>query len=120
MKLISFVLILFSLTELVYCQNDTIKASYNGNSDIREYVQRNVVFPPYAVENGIDGTVIYSFKVTKEGCVDSVLFKKTPHKSFNKEIQKVLLNTNCKWKPAYINGKPVDIWIDSKAVFIVQ
>jgi outer membrane biosynthesis protein TonB len=120
MKRIFFVLLLFSFTGMAYCQNDTIKASFNGNTDIREYVQKNVMYPPYAVENGIDGTVFYSFKVTKEGCVDSILFKKTPHRSFNTEIQRVLLKTNCKWKPAYNNGIPVDVWIDSKAVFIVQ
>ena len=120
MKRISFVLLLFSFTGIANCQNDTIKASYNGNTDIREYVQRNVMYPPYAVENGIDGTVFYSFKVTKEGCVDSILFRKTPHRSFNTEIQKVLLTTNCKWKPAYYKGRPVDVWIESKAVFIVQ
>jgi hypothetical protein len=76
MKRIFFVLLLFSFTGMAYCQNDTIKASFNGNTDIREYVQKNVMYPPYAVENGIDGTVFYSFKVTKEGCVDSILFKK--------------------------------------------
>jgi len=120
MKRISIVLLLFGLTGMVYCQNDTIKASYNGVTDIREYVQRNVNYPPYAVENGIDGTVLYSFKVTKEGCVDSVVFKKTPHGSFNMEIGKILFTTNCKWKPAYYNGSPVDVWIDSKAVFILR
>lgn len=112
-------IILFGFINL-YGQTDTIPPKYKTYYDIREYVQRNVKYPPYAAENGISGTVKFEIKITSEGCIDSILIKETPHVSFDKQIIKILKKTKCDWEPAMYNKNPVDFWIKSKAVFVTQ
>lgn len=120
MKKLVILILLFFVTLNTYCQSDTIAATYLNYTDFREYVQTKVRYPHYAIENGLQGVVKYSIRINKSGCIDSVIFKESPHESFNVEIKKVLDKTKCRFKPAHFHSIPIDIWMDLKAIFVMQ
>ncbi len=64
----------------------------------RNWVQSNVKFPQIALENGIQGRVILSFVIERDGRLTNIKVLQTPDRSLSEEAIRVL-NKSPKWTP---------------------
>ena len=76
------------------------KASFMGGDEgtFRNWVQQNVKFPQIALENGIQGRVVLSFVIEKDGRLTNIQVLQTPDRSLSEEAIRVL-NKSPKWSP---------------------
>lgn len=64
----------------------------------RNWVQQNVKFPQIALENGIQGRVVLTFVIEKDGRLTNIQVLQTPDRSLSEEAIRVL-NKSPKWSP---------------------
>ena len=84
-----------------------IEAEFRGGaSAMKEFIQRNVVYPELARELGIQGRVYVYFIVERNGKVTSAHVREDTHVILNQEAIR-LVKQMPKWKPAKENGKRV-------------
>ena len=72
----------------------------------RNWVQSNVIYPPSAIEAGIQGTVYLSFIINLKGNLTDIKIQRGVHPSINDETIRVLYSSP-QWKPARLNGRVV-------------
>lgn len=77
--------------------------------DVNEFISKNIVYPKYAMEHGIEGRVNVQFVVTEEGCIDSAKVIKSPDTSLNREALRIINSLPQPWKPAKNMGKTVRV-----------
>ena len=76
------------------------KASFMGGDEgtFRNWVQQRVKYPAIAQENGIQGRVVLSFVIEKDGRLTNIQVLQTPDRSLSEEAIRVL-NKSPKWSP---------------------
>lgn len=84
---------------------DRIPEFTGGNPT--KYVEMNLRYPAVAMKQKIHGTVIISFIINKTGHVTDVKVEKGINPILDAEAVKTIKNMPA-WKPAMINGKPVN------------
>ena len=77
-----------------------------GTEKLLEFLKENIHYPKIAEENGIQGRVVVTFVVEKDGSIGKAKIVKSVDPSLNEEAIRVL-KLLPKWKPAMLNGKPV-------------
>lgn len=86
----------------------------------REYVQKNLVYPPEAVEKGQFGRVEVQFTVDKEGLVGNIkIMRSTGSKALDKEAVRVISNSP-KWIPAKNNHIIIRQQITIPVIYMLQ
>ena len=78
-------------------------------------LQSLIVYPEQARHAGFEGKVIISAIVDTNGKVLKVRIDKSTHPIFEEPAKQALLN--CRFKPAYQNGKPVKLWYTVPILF---
>ena len=73
-----------------------------------EYLESNLRYPVLAEENGIQGRVVVSFIIEKDGSINDVKVEKHIEKVFDKESVRLVKNMP-KWNPGKKDGKPVRV-----------
>ena len=81
--------------------------SFKGN--INEWLSQHLFYPTVAAENGIQGTVIVSFVVGKDGSISRAHVVRSVDPSLDREALRVV-NSMPKWNPGLDNGEPVAVW----------
>ena len=86
------------------------KASFMGGDEgtFRNWVQQNVKFPQIALENGIQGRVVLSFVIEKDGRLTNIQVLQTPDRSLSEEAIRVL-NKSPKWSPGKQRNQAVRV-----------
>lgn len=81
-----------------------------GSSALFEYLSKNVKYPDpvAAMENGIQGRVIVSFVVEKDGSISLVRLLKSVEPSLDAEAMRVVRSMP-KWTPGKQNGEPARV-----------
>lgn len=112
MKRLLFVLIIILNCCISNSQNntkvDTLPPRFRGSSDInylREYLQKEFIYPQVAIKNGEQGTVILKFQITDEANIDSIEVLNRVSQSIDYESIRCLLTTKSQWIPGEINGR---------------
>lgn len=78
---------------------ETMPSFQGGDlNTFRAWVQQNVRFPQIALENGIQGRVVLSFVIEKDGRLTNIQVLQTPDRSLSEEAIRVL-NKSPKWSP---------------------
>ncbi|MBE6182100.1 MAG: energy transducer TonB [Rikenellaceae bacterium] len=78
---------------------ETMPSFQGGDlNSFRNWVQQNVKFPTIALENGIQGRVVLTFVIEKDGRLTNIQVLKTPDRSLSEEAIRVL-NKSPKWSP---------------------
>ncbi len=72
------------------------------------WVNRELVYPQYAKNQGIMGQVLLEFTVNKEGSVGKVLVKESVHPLLDRESYRVV-SSSPDWKPGTIDGEAVNV-----------
>lgn len=100
-----------SITQTVCYDADGIKrlsgdcvfekpASYPGGIQRwTTFLQKNLKYPDFAIDNNIEGVVAVQFIVDKEGNASEFLIVRSPHESLSKEVLR-LMEKSGKWEPA--------------------
>lgn len=95
--------------------------SFNGKdiNEFRNWVQKDLVYPTLAAENGIQGTVTLSFVVERDGSVSNVKVLRGRDKELDAlAVKKV--SSSPKWSPGKNRGKPVRVTFNLPVLFKLQ
>ena len=79
-----------------------------GTKALMEFISKNLRYPAFAAENGIQGRVTLSFVVEKDGSVTDIQEMRSPSEDLTKEAKRVV-SAMPKWKPGKQRGKPVRV-----------
>ncbi len=77
-----------------------------GEAECYKFLASQMIYPPKCQEEGIQGRVIVSFVVNKDGSIVDVKTVKSPHPALTKEAERIV-RLMPKWKPAMQGGKAV-------------
>lgn len=99
---------------------ETMPSFQGGDlNTFRGWVQSNVKFPQIALENGIQGRVVLSFVIEKDGRLTNIQVLQTPDRSLSEEAIRVL-NKSPKWSPGKQRNQPVRVKYTLPVDFRVQ
>ena len=83
--------------------------SYPGGDEaLTRFLNSNVHYPEVAEQNGIQGRVIVTFVVERDGSITDVRVSKGVDPSLNKEAVRVIKSMP-RWEPGTLNGKTVRV-----------
>lgn len=90
-----------------------------GNSALMEYLSKNVKYPVVAQENGVQGRVVVSFVVERDGSITDVKVVKSVDPSLDREASRVV-SSMPKWIPGKQNGSAVRVKYNVPVSFRLQ
>ena len=79
-----------------------------GTAELFKYLSKAIKYPVIAQENGIQGRVVCSFVVNRDGSIVDIQVMRGVDPSLDKEAIRVISETP-KWKPGEQRGKPVRV-----------
>ncbi len=90
-----------------------------GQAALMEYLSKNVKYPVVAQENGVQGRVVVSFVVERDGSVTDVQVVKSVDPSLDREAVRVI-SSMPKWIPGKQNGQAVRVKYNVPVSFRLQ
>ena len=103
----------------IYENVEQMPAFPGGQEAFFNYICKNVKYPPIAEKNGIQGRVIVTFVITKEGKVTNPKIVKSVNPSLDKETLR-LIRTLPDWAPGRKNGQAVNVKYTVPVTFRLQ
>ena len=94
--------------ETVYDVVEEMPQFPGGPSALFEYLSNNLQYPVVAEENGVQGRVIVTFIVEKDGSISNAKVVKAVDPSLDKEAIR-LVESMPNWIPGKQNGEPVRV-----------
>lgn len=95
-------------TEKTYDVVDQMPSFPGGASELFEYLSRNIHYPVVAEENRIQGRVVVSFIVERDGSISNAKIIKSVDPSLDKEAMRVVRSMP-RWIPGKQNGSAVRV-----------
>ena len=90
-----------------------------GNGALMSYLNGNTKYPVVAQENGVQGKVIISFVVERDGSISDVRVARSVDPSLDREAQRVVKSMP-RWTPGKQNGQTVRVKYTVPVVFRLQ
>ena len=90
-----------------------------GNGALMSYLNGNTKYPVVAQENGVQGRVIISFVVERDGSISDVKVARSVDPSLDREAQRVVKSMP-RWTPGKQNGQTVRVKYTVPVVFRLQ
>ena len=90
-----------------------------GPSALMQYLSSNIKYPVVAQENGVQGRVIVSFVVERDGSISDVKVARSVDPSLDREAQRVVKSMP-RWSPGKQNGSTVRVKYTVPVVFRLQ
>ncbi|SHF37784.1 TonB family protein [Pedobacter caeni] len=90
-----------------------------GQKALSLFLGRNIKYPSKCQEEGIQGTVLLSFKVLKTGEVINVRVTKKVHPELDREALRVVKRSPL-WKTGYYRGVPSDLLCNLPVRFVLD
>ncbi len=81
-----------------------------GEGALLADIHKNLVYPPVAAENGVEGKVTVSFVVTKNGSIGEVKVARGKDPDLDKEAVRAVRALKKKFTPGKMNGHAVNVW----------
>ena len=92
-----------------YLRAEVMPLFRGGNLNaFRQWVQTQVRMPKEAIENQLQGRVVATFTIEKDGTLDDIRILQTPDRVFSEEVIRVLQKSD-KWTPGTQEGKAVRV-----------
>lgn len=98
---------------------DEMPSFPGGPAALQLYLNNNVIYPSEAAENGVEGRVIVSFVVEKDGSISNVTVARSADASLDKEAVRVVKSMP-KWTPGKQDGKLVRVKYTAPLTFRLQ
>ena len=106
--------------EEIFLNAETMPSFMGGDLSVfRNWVQKQLNYPPIAMENGIQGKVITQFVVEKDGRLTNIQVLSTPDRSLTEEAVRVL-KLSPRWSPGKQRNQPVRIKYTLPVEFRIQ
>jgi TonB family protein len=102
-------------TESEYVQAEPVK----GYSDLYNFFNTNLQYPSEGLNDSIQGVQTISFVINTEGKPEQVHVVNSLGAPFERESKRLIENMPA-WKPATLNGKPVESKISIPITFQIQ
>lgn len=97
-----------------------VQATYpGGEAALLSFVSKNLVYPPIAQEQELQGTVVLRFKVGTDGSVSDVKVEKSLSRECDQAAAAVVRKLH-RFVPAKQNGHPVPVWFRLPIRFRIQ
>ena len=90
-----------------------------GTAELFKYLSKAIKYPVIAQENGIQGRVVCSFVVNRDGSIVDIQVMRGVDPSLDKEAIRVISEMP-KWKPGEQRGKPVRVRFILPVQFLLQ
>ena len=90
-----------------------------GEEGLIAYLNRNIKYPLIAEENGIQGRVVCTFVVERDGSITDIQVIKSVDPSLDKEAKRVI-GSMPKWNPGIQKGVPVRVKFTLPVTFRLQ
>ena len=90
-----------------------------GQGALMSFLSSNIKYPVVAQENGVQGRVIVSFVVERDGSISDVKVARSVDPSLDREAQRVVKSMP-RWKPGKQNGSAVRVKYTVPVVFRLQ
>lgn len=90
-----------------------------GQSALMQYLSSNIKYPVVAQENGVQGRVVVSFVVERDGSITDVQVARSVDPSLDREAQRVVRNMP-RWIPGKQNGQAVRVKYNVPVAFRLQ
>ncbi len=87
---------------------DVMPEPYGGAAGWNKFLQKNIKYPPEAMDHSISGRVTVSFVVEKDGHLSSIMVERGAGFGMDEEALRVLKLSKA-WKPGSQNGQPVRV-----------
>jgi TonB family protein len=107
------------IKDLVFEKVEEVPSFPGGEAGFNKFIGRNTRYPAIARENNIQGRVIVSFVVEKDGSLVDVKVLRGIGGGCDEEAVRVI-SLSPKWKPGLINGKPVRVQYSTPIAFSLQ
>jgi TonB family protein len=91
----------------------------NGYAHLYDYFNANLIYPPAAINDSIQGVQTISFIINKEGRPEQIEVEQSLGEEFEKESIRLIENMP-EWKPAKLDGAPVRSKISIPLTFQIQ
>ena len=90
-----------------------------GMQECMKFLGKNIKYPPQAMENEIQGRVIVTFVIMKDGSITNAEVVRGVDPLLDKEALRVV-NLMPKWKPGKQRGKAVNVKYTIPVTFRLQ
>ncbi len=90
-----------------------------GDAEMYKWLGQNIVYPPAASEEGVQGRVVVEFVVGKDGSITNARVVRQRHPALDKEALRVV-RAMPKWIPGRNNGQPVKVTYTLPVTFKLQ
>ena len=88
----------------------------NGEAGVLQYIMENLKYPQEAKKERIEGKVILSYYIEKDGSIGEIKVVKSVHPLLDNEAIRVIKSMD-KWKPAIQRGEIVRILLQQEFNF---
>lgn len=99
---------LFPKNKKVYTLAETMPQFPGGMEAMMEFMNKNIKYPTDAVKKKIQGRVVVSFVVKKDGSIDNIKVIRSIYPSLDEEAVNVI-KMMPKWIPGTQKGKAVNV-----------
>ena len=106
-------------TEKVFDVVEEMPSFPGGASGLMTYLSQNIKYPVVAEENGIQGRVVLTFVVERDGSITDVKVVKSVDPSLDAEAKRVIRSMP-RWKPGKQNGAAVRVKYTTPVTFRLQ
>ena len=100
----------------VFIASDQMPQFPGGEAALMKYLQENVVYPPEAVNNKIQGRVVIQLLIDPQGYVSEIKVARSVHPLLDEEAVRVV-KTLPRFSPARFDGKAVSVWYTLPVTF---
>ncbi len=100
----------YQLENNVLQSSDIAPSPVSGVKEWKDFLKDNITYPSKAISNNIEGEVMVSFTVNKNGNLESLSFDQKLGYDCEREVFNALAKSG-KWNPAIKDGKPADMRI---------
>jgi protein TonB len=87
-----------------------------GNPAMTDFLEKNIHYPSYAMDNRIEGTLYISFIIEETGKISSVNVLRGIGGRCDEEAARAV-NSMPDWSPAYLNGQPIRVRFNMPITF---
>ena len=94
--------------DMIYRDVEEMPSFPEGQGGVFGYISKNIRYPVVAEENGIQGRVLVSFIVEKDGSLTDFVIEKSVDPSLDKEAIR-LVRSMPKWNPGKKDGQYVNV-----------
>ena len=89
-----------------------------GMEALMKYLNDNIIYPVIALENGVSGTVVLKFVVSKTGKIDDIQVVNSVDRALDEEAVRVVSQMP-DWQPAKQNGNNVAVYFNLPVRFVI-